>query len=920
MRLWSKSSGWRKKRTAQEEDLERELLAHLELEAAEQEAAGVPREEARSAAHRALGNSTLVQEEVRAAWGWGSVDALFQDLRFGLRQLRKSPGFTIVAILTLALGIGANTAIFTLLQAVMLRNLPVTNPEELYSLGDGQDCCVNSGLQENVTLFSHSLYQQIQDNTPEFSELAAFQSHPSTISVKRGGSSGRVEPYLGEFVSGNYFSMFGVPALAGRVFAASDDQPNSPATAVMSYRLWQQHYGLDPSVIGATFILNGAPATIIGVAPPSFFGDALRPDPPDFWIPLSAEPLLNRDSSILNHPDLFWLYAIGRLREGVRPGQVQAHVTAEIVQWFGEQGFLNAEERKQIDKQKVAVLPAGGGVARIRADYSDGLKLLMVVSGLVLLIACANIANLLLARGTANRLQMAVRVALGASRARLVRQLMTEGVLLAALGGVAGLFLAYAGTQAILLLAFRGSNFVPIDPSPSGLVMAFALVVSLLTGVTFSVAPAWIASHAHPAEPLRGSGRSTQEHSTFPQKSLVVLQAALSLVLLVGAGLLTQSLRNLEHQPYGFQTRGRLMVDVDLMTLPGATPQRLQVLYREFGQRLAEIPGVLSASYSLYSPMTGNNWGAGISIEGRPPAADPGHRDHASWERVSPRYFETIGTRLLRGRVIGEQDTPSSTRVAVINETFARKYFPEGDAIGKHFGFGDASHSGDLEIVGIVEDAKYQDAKVPPFATFFLPFFQDVPYTVSELANMQIRSNFIRGIQLRYTGRAADIQPAVRRTLAEIDPNLAVIEILGFDEQISRNFNGERLIASLTTLYGLLALVLASVGLYGVAAYTVARRTSEIGIRMALGAQRGAIIAMVLRNAMLPIAIGLLIGIPVALAGGTAIASQLYGVKGSDPFILLGALLVLALCAALAAVIPARRAASIDPMRALRTE
>lgn len=516
-------------------------------------------------------------------------------------------------------------------------------------------------------------------------------------------------------------------------------------------------------------------------------------------------------------------------------------------------------------------------------------------------------ANLLLARSTANRQQIAMRVALGASRARLIRQMLTEGLLLALLGGGAGVLLAFAGTRAILLLAFRGASYVPIDPTPSMPVLLFALVLSMLTGQIFSVAPAWVSSHAQPLETLRGAGRAITDRSTMPQKAFLVLQATLSLVLLVGAGLAMESLRRLENQDFGFQTGGRLMVKVD-SDFAGYTPERLANLYRELRERLTQIPGMLSASLSMYSPMEGSNWSDLISIAGR--HAEQGADYDASLNAVSAHYFETIGTRLVRGRLIDEQDTPASRRIAVINETFARKYFPTQDPLGQHFGIGDASHAGDLEIVGIVEDAKYQDARVPAYATAFVPLLQA----------RENNSNIVHDIQLQVAGSPQDLQPTIQRTLASVDPGLTIIQAISFKEQVGRNFNEDRLVARLTAIYGTLALVLACVGLYGVAAYTVARRTSEIGIRMALGAPRSSIIRMMLGVAMSPVTLGLVIGVPIALAGGRAIASQLYGVKSYDPFVLGTAVFVLASSCILAAVIPARRAASIDPIRALRTE
>ena len=837
---------------------------------------------------------------------------LMQDLRYAFRRLRQSPGFAVVCLITLALGIGANTAIFTLVNAVMLKSLPVASPKQLYRLGNNNNCCVLGGLQDNWGIYSYSLYQQFRDHTPEFSDMAAFQGGLPSLSVRRIGTTGPAEPFVGEFVSGNYFSTFGLSAFAGRAITPADDTAGAPPVAVMSHRTWQQHFGLDPSVIGTSFTINQMPYTVVGIAPPGFFGDQLRPDPPDFWLPLATEPTLNGQNSLLNRPGLHWLYIIGRLKPGARPASVQSELTVQLQRSISAQPDLTAHDRSELGKQHIVVAPGGGGVANLQQETGAGLRLLMMIAGLVLLIACANIANLLLARGAATRFETAIRVALGAPRHRLIRQMITESVLLGILGGLAGLFVAYEGTRTILLLAFRGAHYVPISPAPSLQVLGFAFLLSLVTGIVFGVAPAWITSHSDPAEALRGAGRSTRDRSSLARKALVAVQVALSAILLTGAGLLTQTLRNLENQRFGFETEGRVIVRVN-PALAGYKPEKLYGLYQQLQQRLPQIPGVISASYSIYSPMRGDNWSLGIHIEGHP----SDERIGASFDRVGPHYFETIGTRLLRGRVIGGEDTPTSRQVAVINETFARKFFSKEDPMGKHFGMGDASNSGDLEIVGIVADAKYQDAREPAYPTFFMPFLQ---MAKDPKLSFMIGSHYIQDIELRVAGKPENLEATVRRTLADIDPNLTVLDMLSLSEQLERNFNQDRLIARLTELFGLLALVLACVGLYGVTAYSVTRRTSEIGIRMALGADRTNVVGLVLRGALFQLALGLAVGIPVALAGGRLLSNRLYGVKSHDPVILGLAAVVLAACALVAGLVPARRAASIDPMQALRTE
>ncbi len=852
------------------------------------------------------------------------MPTVLQDIRYALRQLRKSPGFTITAVLTLALGIGANTAIFTLVHAVMLKSLPVANPSQLYRIGNNDICCVYGGLQGDDGgwgLFSYGLYRQIRDNTPQFEQIAAFQANEPQVSVRRSGSPDQAVTFPGELVSGNYFSTFGIRPFAGRLLSAEDDSAGAPPAAVMSYRAWQEHFGLDPSVVGSAFMVNGKPFTVVGITPPGFFGDRLRDDPPEFYFPLAVEPELSPSSSILHLDTQHWLYLIGRMKPGMQVAPVEAELTSELRQWLPTiAGGFSPSTRAKIPKQTIKLGPGGEGITELKQRYQSGLYMLIAASALVLLIACANLANLLLARGAARRQQTAVQLALGATRGRLIRAWLTESVLLACLGGAAGLVLAYYGTRAILLIAFRGAEFVPISTSPSLPILAFAFGLSLITGIIFGVGPAWISSRSDPAQALRGANRSTRDRSALPQKSLVVAQAALSLVLLAMAGLVTLSLRNLEHMNFGFQTSGRLIVEIDPQAA-GYTPERLPALYQQWRDRLGQIPGVLSVGYSMYSPQDGDSWNDSVTIQGRTPESTEGKG--VGWVRVSPDYFKAIGTPLLRGRYLGEQDTATSQKVAVVDEYFVKTYFPREDPIGQHFGFGTPGHSGDFEIVGVVKNTRYRDpsdADYPQNPMFFLPYFQTVHYDRALYNRMDESSEFASRIEIHYSGPEQEIAQQVRGVLASIDPNLSIIEMHSFGEQVLRVFNQERLIARLTELFSLLALTLASIGLYGVTAYNIARRTSEIGIRMALGANRGNVVAMVLRGAFGQIGIGLMIGVPLVLIAGRLMASKLYGVAAFNPAIVGGAILALGFCAFIAGLVPARRAASIEPVKALRIE
>lgn len=842
------------------------------------------------------------------------------DFKLALRQFRKSPGFVATVIFTIALGIGANTAIFTLVHAILLKSLPVANPASLYRIGDLDDCCVNGGfINENgdFDIFSYDLYRHFLESTPEFEELAAFQSGHNTVNVR---SSAGLKAQVAEYVSGNYFSTFGLGAYAGRTLLPSDDAPGATPVAVLSYQAWQAAYGADDSVIGSTFYIQNQPFTIVGISPPGFFGDRIHSDPPALWIPLNDEPYLERETSILKQPDTNWLYVLGRVKPGVNPGSLQAKLSNGLRQWLATQTPYTINGRQtEIPKQHVVLTPGGAGVQNLQLEVGNGLRLLMAISGLVLLVACANIANLLLAKGATRRAQTSISMALGAARSRLIRQMLVESLILGCAGGVVGIALAYAGARTILSLAFPDSPRLPIHASPSLIVLGFAFALSLLTGIVFGIGPAWITSHSDPAEALRGVNRSTQDRSSLPQKSLIVFQAALSLVLLVCAGLLTQSLRNLEHQNFGIATANRYVVHFDLAGA-GYTVATITAANEQLEREFSALPGVKSAGLALYSTLEGNNWGEGIFVEGRP-APPPDAQNNSSWDRVSPHFFETIGQPVLRGRGITGQDSATSRMVAVVNQAFVKKFFPNEDPIGRHFGTFEQKYAADYEIVGIVTDAKYNNPRDPVRPMYFRPMTQ-LNTTIKERSfiTAETRSLFPNSVTIRYAGDAPSLESLVRRTLANINPNLTVLDFRSLDYQVAGNFNQERLISRLTALFGLLALILASVGLYGITAYSVARRTSEIGVRMALGANRGDVVALVLRAASWQVGLGLAIGIPVALLGGHLMASQLYGVRTYDPISLAAAVLILSAFAAIAGFIPARRAASIEPMNALRTE
>ncbi len=843
---------------------------------------------------------------------------LREDARYALRQFANAPGFTATAVLTLALGIGATTAIFTLVHAVLLKSLPVAKPSELVRIGDREDCCVSGGLRDDWSLFSYDKYKTLRDGTPGFVELAAFQAGNDLVGVRRIGSNQPAESQRSEYVSGNYFSMFGVGPYTGRVLTPRDDRKGAEPVAVMSYRTWRQKYGQDPSVVGASIAINGQPFTVVGITPPGFFGDRLQYTPA-FWIPLANEPLINGSSSILEFPQQDWLDVIGRITPGADVKSIEAHMQVELQQWLlSPVAKLQPGERALVPKQTLHLSPGGAGVQMMRDEYQAGLHLLMWVSGFVLLIACANVANLMLVRATTRKQQTSIRAALGAPRARQIGQVLTESTVLALLGGAAGVGLAFAGTRLLLQLAFE-KNDVALHATPSLPVLVFTFAVALLTGILFGIAPAWMTATANPADALRGANRSTGQSVGWTQKSLVVAQAALSLVLLCAAGLLIQSLRNMKRQDFGFETANRYILHIDPQ-MAGYKPAQLTAFYRQLHDTLTAIAGVNRVSFSLYSPMEGDNWSETVYLEGQAPPPPDTDQNDASWVRVSDGYFETVGTRVLQGRPITDQDTATSQRVAVVNQSFAKKFFKDESAIGKHFGDLDAKYAANFEIVGVTEDTQYRQPtrKIPPM--FFLSAVQSVTYDDPRFVTFEDRSHYLNAIELKTQGTVSGLEPQVRRALALVNPDLAVIDFVSFAEQVQENFSQQAMIAKLTSLFGLLALLLASVGLYGVTAYSVERRTSEIGIRMALGADRLNVLRLVLRGAFLQIGIGLTIGIPATILGGRAMATQLFGVKPYDPNILLLTTAVLTFAALVAAVVPARRAATLNPMRALRTE
>ena len=909
-----------------EERLRAEIEEHLDLETAVNLRAGLSPCEARRQAVLKFGCVEAIKETYRDQRGLPFMQTLIQDLRLALRRLIMAPAFTIATVATLALGIGATTSIFTLAHAVLLKSLPVAKPDELYRAGKESRCCYWStwSQKDEWSLFSYDLYTYLRDHVGGFAELAAFSASEDAFGVRRRGSPEPAGSYPGEYVSGNYFLTFGVQPYAGRAIAPADDRKGAAPVAMMSYRLWEAKYALDPSVIGSIFNLNDKAYTVIGITPPGFYGDQLRSPPPDFFLPIYA------DEADATTPNQYWLDLIGRSRPGVSSAALETGMRTGLKQWLrAHWNDMNPNERALFPQQTLYIRPGGAGITSMRDQYEHWLRILMLTTGFVLLIVCANVANLTLVRGMERRRQTSLCMALGAQGPRMIRQALTESVLLALIGGAAGLALAFAGTRVILDAAFparAGLAAVPITASPSLPVLLFVFAASLLTGLVFGFGPAWLATRIDPAEALHGAGRATARTGSLSRRALVMIQTALSLALLSAAGLLTMTLHRLENQDFGFMQDRRIVMNTDPRQA-GYTEEKLTPIYARIHDSLMAVPGVSAVALAIWSPMGSNFWGALVQIPGRAPAGPGDERDAAAWNRATAGYFDVIGERIIRGRGITEADTEKSRRVAVVNEAFARQFFGNEDPVGRHFGQFPYPNT-QYEIVGVVRDARFSsfpplDKPVGPF--FVLPESQHDYFHSSAGKDVeQHGSHVLRDIVIELrpgiSTPPAQINAQIRQALASVDPNLPVLAIHTMQEQVSGQFIQQRLIARLSSLFGVLSLLLASIGLYGVIAYNVSRRTGEIGVRMAVGAAGGAIVGLVLQSALLLTLFGLLIGLPLALAAGRFLGSQLYGFSPYDPAVLSAAVIALALSALAAALIPAVRVATTSPMNALRTE
>jgi predicted permease len=892
------------------DDLDEEIRAHLRMEEQENLESGMPPDEAHYAALRRFGNVTLAEERSREMWGWNSVETLWQDVRYGLRTLAKAPGLTAVVVLSLALGIGANTAIFSLIDAVMLKMLPVSHPEQLVQLEwssadwpdavlddlEGNSFAGGSGRQVTSGSFSYSAYRAIRDGNQVFSNTIAVAANDIELNV---GIGGRAESANGRAVSGNYFTGLGVSAILGRTILPSDDAETAPAVAVLSYDFWNKRFGRDPSVLGRTVMLDAMPFTVVGVTPPEFFG--MEPgSPPDISVPLSLYWKLYRLPALSNDSRTWWMLIDGRLKPGVT--EAQARVELSVI--FHQYVTAASSAKPNAVLPVLMTQPASQGLDTLRRRFSKPLWVLTALVILVLLIACANVAGLLLARATARQKEIAVRLSLGAGRRRLIRQLLTECVLLAIAGGVAGLLVAVWADSLLLALISSGRNPISLTVHLDLRILAFTAGLSVFTGILFGLAPAIRATRVDLTPALKDSATVLGKagHGLRSGKVLVAAQIAISLLLLVGAGLFARTLRKLETMEIGFDRENLLLFNIQ-PGLNGYEGARLGNLYKELQRRITATPGVRSASLSQHTLIGAGSSSTTMSIPGY---TAPGKHLDVRRNLVSPHFFETLGIPLVLGRPIEERDDESTPKVAVVNQRAVMEFFHGDNPIGRQIG--SPRQPRQLEIIGVVGDTKDNELRKDAPPTVFVPYLQN------------LRSATFMSFEVRTSGDPKTMVAAIRREAQGVDKDLPLLDVVTETEKIEKTVFLERLFARLTSLFAALGLGLACVGVYGIMAYAVARRTKEIGIRVSLGARRRDILAMIARETMLLIGLGVAIGLAGAVAVTRLISSFLFGLEPTDPLTLGAATLVLANVVALAGYLPARRASCVDPMVALRYE
>jgi predicted permease len=911
-----------------ERDLDDELSFHLEKEIEQNLARGMGREEARLAALRSFGGVEKFKEEARDVRGVRLLEDSWQDLRYGLRLMRKAPGFTAIAVLSLALGIGANTALFSLVDAVLLNKLAVKEPEQLvlFNWRAGRAFRFNGSRGIYVggdppgmrggSSFEYHTFEKMRDDLlhkqdgPLASLFAFANLRDLTVLVDEQAEVGQ-----GQAVSGGYFAGLEVPAQLGRTITEEDDNPIAQPAVVLSHRYWQKRFGADSSVIGKRIKLNQTAFTIIGVTPPDFTGTSQVDYHPDLYVPIAFEQTLLGEATAMDRPGkpgIWWLHLMGRLKPGATIEQARDSLNGTFQSLALEMmpPAKKANEPSQLEQKdypNLVALSGSRGMWEMRKLYSFAIYVLFGVVGLILLIACANVANLLLSRAALRGAEITIRLAVGAGRWRLIRQLLTESVLLSTLGGAVGVLFALWGKDALSAMGTGNGDFLPdnIEYSLNWRVLGFTLVISLLTGLLFGLAPAWRATSLDLSTALKESNRSAGSMSRSRiSKTLVILQVAISLVLLVGAGLFMRTLRNLERVELGFNRENLLLFSLQ----PGSNgykDERLLQFYQRISERLDALPEARSATFASIPLIAHYENNSTILLPGETPQSGAEHMTNI--QIVRENYFTTMEIPLLRGRHFTAQDDERAPKVAVISETLARKYFANDDPIGKRVGFGEKT-AGKIEIVGIARDIKYASQREEDEPLIYMPWQQNT----EELGQGYFA--------IRTTGDPTALIAAVRQSVREVDNNLPVTEFKTQAALANETIRPDRIFANLLSFFGLLALLLAAIGLYGVLAYSVTQRTREIGIRLALGAQRSDVLRLVIWQGLKLVLIGLAVGALAAFALTKVIASQLYGIRATDPmtFLMVGALLMI--IALLACWLPARRATKVDPLIALRTE
>lgn len=907
------------RRQALERDMDDELRDFIDASTAEKVRRGMPAEQAAYAARVEMGSGNAVKHHIQSAAWESRMEIFFRDLKHCVRGLLRSPSFTLIAVLSLALGIGANTAIFTLIRQVLLQHLPVRDPQQLVTFGRSTGGGILGGVDMGTAdLFTYDFSRQLEANPGPFQGVAAYGSRSYKANARLSNSTAAIQ-VPASLVSGNFFNVLGATPLLGRAISPADvATPHSNAVAVVSYHFWQQSLSSDPAAIGKSISINGTPFTVIGVMPETFHGITQELEPPSIWVPITMIQEILLEPDMLTPRMLDFLHMVARRSPQSSLAADQAWLNRQVRDYVrvGEGTTITPARQQEIERITVHLVSAAHGVSQLRSRYGDSLKILMAIVAVVLLIACANLANFLLARAIARQREVATRLALGSSRARIIRQSLMEALLLSLSGGAFGLSLAFAATRTLIAFVAQGTTGTPLDARPDSAILLFTLSVSVLAGLLFGLAPALHLSRTSAMPTLNAGARTATgsggRTSRWLPKALVTAQIMFCLLLLVGAGLFLRTLRNLQDQDYGFQ-RIHLLIAQFAPELAGYKPEQAPALNQRLIEKLSALPGVRFVALSETPPISAGAWASSISLSGYTPA--PKEDMFSVLNRVSGQYFQAAGIFIVAGRAITPADTANTMKVAVINETIARKFFPKGDAIGHTLKIDIDSVEGPWQIVGVARDTINRNPRETPDRVVYVPLAQ-----ILGKHGEGIQESFASTVLLRTAGDPKSAIGKFRGAIASLDPNLPILQVRTMQDYLETFVSQQVLVSRLTAIFAALAVLLAAIGLYGVMSFNVARRSNEIGIRIALGASASGVQWMVLRESVALLATGLVLGIPVALAAARLIRAQLFQMSPFDPLIFLGATAGIAVVTLLAAWLPASRAAAADPMTALRCE